>query len=50
MLDLLGRYCVNIDDMNAEVEPLPLVPATWIGFRMSKSDGWKDVRGDAKYS
>ena len=31
--------------MKALVEPLPFVPAIWMGFRRSKSDGYDLVLG-----
>lgn len=33
MLRLLGRYCVSMEEMKEDVEPLPFVPAMWMGFR-----------------
>lgn len=39
MLRFVGRYCAIIEDMKDEVEPLPLVPAIWIGLSRSNSDG-----------
>lgn len=39
MLRLAGRYCVRMEEMKDEVEPLPLVPAMWTGFKRSKSEG-----------
>jgi len=34
-----GKYWVKIEDINALVEPLPLVPAMWMAFRSLRSDG-----------
>lgn len=33
-------YCTSIDDMNALVDPLPLVPAMCMVFRRLKSEGY----------
>jgi hypothetical protein len=34
-----------MEDMNAEVEPLPLVPAMWIGRNFLKSEGLGELEG-----
>lgn len=34
-----GRYWLSIEEMKAEVEPLPFVPAMCMALRESKSDG-----------
>lgn len=33
-----------MEDTNAAVEPLPLVPAIWIGFKVSNCDGCRILR------
>lgn len=33
-------YCATIEEMIALVEPLPFVPAMWIGLRRLKSEGY----------
>lgn len=33
------RYWVKIEEMKAQVEPFPLVPAMWIMLSFSKSEG-----------
>ena len=40
MLRFVGKYCAKMEDMNEDVEPLPLVPAMCMGFRRSKSEGY----------
>lgn len=35
-----GMYCVRMEEMNADVEPLPFVPAMCMRFRRLKSDGY----------
>lgn len=32
-------YCVRIDDMKADVDPFPFVPAIWIALRSLNADG-----------
>ena len=34
-------YWERMEDMKAEVEPLPLVPAMWMALRRLKSEGWR---------
>lgn len=34
-------YCERIDVINDEVEPLPLVPATWTAFRRFRSERYQ---------
>ena len=38
--ELEDRYCDSMLDINAEVDPLPLVPAIWIAFSLFKSTGY----------
>lgn len=41
------QYWDKIEEVKAHVEPLPLVPATWIILNLSKSDGC--MRGNQIY-
>ena len=43
ILRSVGRYCARIEEIKQEVEPLPLVPAMWIGFNRSKSEGYSQL-------
>ena len=35
-----GMYWVSMEEINADVEPLPFVPAMCMRFRRLKSDGY----------
>lgn len=38
-LGVADAYCDRIEEINALVDPFPLVPATCTGFSLSKSEG-----------
>lgn len=43
----VGKYCVSREEINAHVDPLPFVPAIWMGFNRSRSDGY--IHSDIKH-
>lgn len=39
-----GMYWVRMEEMNADVEPLPFVPAMCMRFSRLKSDGYVTIQ------